>query len=137
MNPVAVGVEFGFGERFVEGNVVELAEGASFFPGVAFDFETFERAGEREVAEEGVSEFVEEEEAEVFVGLEVDDSFGRTKEEFAAGFEGELGVGGFEGVEEGEVFVGEWRGGFGWARRSFLVADVVGEDGGGHGNYFW
>ncbi len=38
MNPVTVGVEFGFGKVFVEGNVVELAELAGFGPGVAFDF---------------------------------------------------------------------------------------------------
>lgn len=38
MNPITVGVEFGFGERFVEGNAMEFAELAGLFPCVAFDF---------------------------------------------------------------------------------------------------
>ncbi len=59
MNPVAVGVEFGFSEVFVEGDGVGFTEFASFFPSVAFDFEAFEGLFVREVAEEGVSEFVE------------------------------------------------------------------------------
>ena len=41
MNPVAIGVEFGFGEGFIEGDGVKIAEFASFFPGVAFDLEAF------------------------------------------------------------------------------------------------
>ena len=78
-----------------------------------------------------MSEFVEEEEAEVFVGLEVRDRFRGAEEEFATRLEGELRVGGFERVEEGEVFVGEGRSWLiGEARGRF--ADVIGEDGGGH-----
>lgn len=38
MDPVTIGVEFGFGERIVKGNVVKFAEFAGFLPGVAFDF---------------------------------------------------------------------------------------------------
>ncbi len=38
MYPIAVGVEFGFGEGFVESDAVEFAEFASFFPRVAFNF---------------------------------------------------------------------------------------------------
>ena len=38
VDPVAIGVEFGFGERLVEGDVVDLAKFASLFPGVALDF---------------------------------------------------------------------------------------------------
>ena len=95
MDPVAVSVELGFGERFVKGNVVGFAEVASLFPGVAFDGEAFEGTGEREVSEESVGEFVEEEETEVLVGFEVKNGFFGSKEKFATGFERELGIGSF------------------------------------------
>ncbi len=92
MDPVAIGVEFGFGERFVKGDVVGFTEVAGLFPSVAFDGEAFERTRKREVSEKGVSEFVEEKEAEVFVGFEVKDGFFGAEEEFATGFEREFGV---------------------------------------------
>lgn len=59
MDPVAVGVEVGFGEGFVEGDGVSVAEFASFGPSVALDLEAFERALVGEMAEQGVGELVE------------------------------------------------------------------------------
>ena len=38
VDPIAVGVEFGFGERLVESDVVKFTEFAGLLPRVAFDF---------------------------------------------------------------------------------------------------
>ncbi len=54
-----------------------------------------------------MSEFVEEEEAKVFVGFEVEDGLRRAEEKFATGFKGEVGVGGLKRVEENEVGAGK------------------------------
>lgn len=80
------------------------------------------------MSEEGVSEFVKKEETEVFIGFEIENRFFRAEEEFAARLESKLRVGGFNGVEKGEVFLRKGRGCFWRAWGSFLVANVVGEN---------
>ena len=55
------------------------------------------------MSEEGVSEFVKKEEAEIFIRFKITDGFWRAEEKFATRFEGEVGVGGLESVEEGKI----------------------------------
>ena len=86
VDPVAVGVEFVFGEIFVERDGIFFTEGFSFSPSVAFDLETFERFLEGEMAEESMGEFVEEEETKIFVRLEVMNRFFGAEKEFLTGF---------------------------------------------------
>ena len=133
MDPIAVSVKLGCGESLVKGNRVELAELAGLFPGVALDLKAFEGFLIREVAEESMSKLVEQEEAEVVVGLEVINGSLGTKEKLAAGAEGEAGIGFFKGVKEGEIGLGEERSLFRRLWWGLVVANVVGVDRGGHG----
>ena len=97
VDPVAVGVEFGLGEGFVKRNGVEFAEFAGLGPGVTLNLEAFKGFGVGKMAKEGVSELVEQEEAEVIVSLKVGDGLGRAKEKFAAGAKSKAGISLLEG----------------------------------------
>ena len=71
MKPVAVGVQFGFGEGVREGNRVFFAEEFGLLPGVAFDFEAFERSFIGKMTEGGVGELVEKEKLEILGWIDV------------------------------------------------------------------
>lgn len=95
MEPVAVGVQFGFGDRFVERNRKSFAEFAGFVPSVTFNLQTFEGFLIGKVVEKSVREFVKEKKAKILVTFDIEDRFARAEEEFLAGFEREVGAGGF------------------------------------------
>ena len=103
MNPVAIGVEFGFGERFVKGNAMSFAKFACFCPGVTFDSQAFKSAVKGKMSKKGMSKFMKKEEAEILVRFEIKNRFWRAKEEFATGFKGKVWVGRLEIIEKSKV----------------------------------
>ena len=125
MNPVAVGVKFGFGDIFVKSDVMDFAELTSFLPSITFYLKALKRLLIRKMAEESMSKFMKEKKAKVFVGLKVIDRLLRAKKELAAWVEGKLWIGFFEGIKKGEVAFGEQRGLFVGTFRSLLAADII------------
>ena len=108
VEPVAVSVEVRFGKGFIKRLSKIFTEGASFFPSVTFDGEAFEGSRERIVVQEGVGGFVKEEKGEVGIVFFVIDGFFGAEGKFFTRFKNEVGEGGDELVQKGEMSGGHF-----------------------------